>query len=79
MSQAERIADAFRSACLAELTALKPGNVHVFADGHRLTTAEFVRSAERARRSGDATQAAIVDHSWTVKPRQLQPTTGLGR
>jgi triphosphoribosyl-dephospho-CoA synthase len=48
VSQAERIADAFRSACLAELTALKPGNVHVFADGHRLTTAEFVRSAEAA-------------------------------
>jgi triphosphoribosyl-dephospho-CoA synthase len=48
VSQAERIADAFRSACLAELTALKPGNVHVFADGHRLTTAQFVRSAEAA-------------------------------
>jgi triphosphoribosyl-dephospho-CoA synthase len=48
VSQAERIADAFRSACLAELTALKPGNVHVFADGHRLTTGEFVRSAEAA-------------------------------
>jgi triphosphoribosyl-dephospho-CoA synthase len=48
VSQAERIADAFRSACVAELTALKPGNVHVFADGHRLTTAEFMRSAEAA-------------------------------
>jgi triphosphoribosyl-dephospho-CoA synthase len=48
VSQAERIADAFRSACLAELNALKPGNVHVFADGHRLTTAQFVRSAGAA-------------------------------
>jgi len=45
---AERIGDAFRSACRAELTALKPGNVHVFADGHRLTTEQFVRSAEAA-------------------------------
>jgi triphosphoribosyl-dephospho-CoA synthase len=42
------IADAFRSACVAELDALKPGNVHVFADGHRLTAAQFVRSAEAA-------------------------------
>ncbi len=48
MTTPERIADAFRSACLAELAALKPGNVHVFADGHRLTTAEFVRSADAA-------------------------------
>lgn len=48
MNQAERIADGFRSACLAELAALKPGNVHVFADGHRLTTAQFVRSADAA-------------------------------
>lgn len=48
MSRAARIADAFRSACRAELTALKPGNVHVFADGHRLTTGQFVRSADAA-------------------------------
>lgn len=42
------IANAFRSACLAELRALKPGNAHVFADGHRLTTELFVRSADAA-------------------------------
>jgi triphosphoribosyl-dephospho-CoA synthase len=43
-----RIVDAFRSACLAELGALKPGNVHMFSDGHRLTTEQFVRSADAA-------------------------------
>jgi len=48
VSEPARIADAFRSACLAELEALKPGNVHVFADGHRLTAEQFVRSAEAA-------------------------------
>jgi triphosphoribosyl-dephospho-CoA synthase len=48
VSRAGLIGDAFRSACLAELEALKPGNVHVFADGHRLTTGEFARSAEAA-------------------------------
>jgi triphosphoribosyl-dephospho-CoA synthase len=48
VTDAGRIADAFRNACLAELQALKPGNVHVFADGHRLTTEQFVRSAEAA-------------------------------
>ena len=47
-TRAERIAAAFRAACLDELEAPKPGNVHVFASGHRMTAAEFVRSAEVA-------------------------------
>ena len=44
----ERIAAAFKWACLAELDAPKPGNVHVFAAGHRMTADEFVASAEAA-------------------------------
>ncbi|MGY2048561.1 triphosphoribosyl-dephospho-CoA synthase [Methylobacterium sp. JK268] len=40
------IAAAYRAACRAELAALKPGNVHVYADGHRMTLADFERSAE---------------------------------
>jgi triphosphoribosyl-dephospho-CoA synthase len=42
------IAEAFRRACLAELDAPKPGNVHIFADGHRMTAAEFIASADAA-------------------------------
>jgi triphosphoribosyl-dephospho-CoA synthase len=45
---AGQIADAFQAACRDELEALKPGNVHVFADGHRMTASDFVRSAEAA-------------------------------
>jgi triphosphoribosyl-dephospho-CoA synthase len=45
---AARIAAAFAAACRDELDGLKPGNVHVFADGHRMTAAQFVRSAEAA-------------------------------
>jgi len=45
---AARIAAAFATACRDEIDALKPGNVHVFADGHRMTAAQFVRSAEAA-------------------------------
>lgn len=45
---AARIAAAFAAVCRDELDALKPGNVHVFADGHRMTAAQFVRSAEAA-------------------------------
>ena len=47
-SRAERIEAAFRWACLTELDAPKPGNVHAFADGHRMTVDEFVRSANAA-------------------------------
>ena len=45
---AERIAAAFRAACVAELQALKPGNVHIFAAGHRMTADDFVQSAAAA-------------------------------
>lgn len=44
----EIVAEAFRWACLTELDAPKPGNVQVFADGHRMTAAEFVASADAA-------------------------------
>ena len=44
----QQIADAFIAACRDELQAPKPGNVHVFADGHRMTAADFERSAVAA-------------------------------
>jgi triphosphoribosyl-dephospho-CoA synthase len=42
----EKLALAYRNACMAELEALKPGNVHVFADGHGMTIYDFIKSAE---------------------------------
>lgn len=43
-----RLAGAFKNACLAELEALKPGNVHIFADGHGMVVQDFIRSADAA-------------------------------
>lgn len=40
-----QLANAYKMACLAELQALKPGNVHVFADGHGMTVHDFIESA----------------------------------
>ena len=48
MNCSEAIASAFRAACLAELQALKPGNVHIHAVGHGMTVADFEASAEAA-------------------------------
>jgi triphosphoribosyl-dephospho-CoA synthase len=42
------VAEAFTAACRDELEAPKPGNVHVFAPGHRMTSAQFIESADAA-------------------------------
>lgn len=41
----EKIAAAYEAACSAEIEALKPGNVHIFADGHRMSAGQFLDSA----------------------------------
>jgi triphosphoribosyl-dephospho-CoA synthase len=46
MNQNQQLADTFKAACMAELEALKPGNVHIFADGHGMTVEDFIKSAE---------------------------------
>lgn len=38
----------FLDACRAEINALKPGNVHVYADGHGMEVHHFVESAKAA-------------------------------
>ena len=48
INQSQRLSDAFKAACIAELEALKPGNVHIFADGHGMTVQDFMASAEAA-------------------------------
>ncbi len=45
---AEALAALFRDACAIEIAALKPGNVHVHAPGHGMTSVDFLRSAQVA-------------------------------
>jgi triphosphoribosyl-dephospho-CoA synthase len=54
-----RIADAYFRACMDELEAPKPGNVHIYADGHGSTVADFRRSAEVSAGSIAKTEAAV--------------------
>lgn len=56
------IAEAFIAACRDEIEAPKPGNVHIFADGHGMTAHDFLRSAEAAA-------PALIDPSATVGAR----------
>jgi len=37
---------AYEDACRGEIVALKPGNIHVFADGHDMSAQQFLTSAE---------------------------------
>lgn len=46
MNQAQHLAKLYQEACLAELQALKPGNVHIFADGHGMVVQDFITSAQ---------------------------------
>ncbi len=55
----DRVAAAYIAACLAELDAPKPGNVHRFAPGHRMEVADFVRSAEASAASIAASGAPV--------------------
>ena len=64
-SRAELIAAAFKWACLAELDAPKPGNVHVFAGGHRH---DGRRSSSR---SADAAAAPLSAEGTRVGARIL--------
>ena len=40
------IAFIYRDACIEELSAVKPGNVHMFADGHGMVVQDFIKSAD---------------------------------
>lgn len=69
---------AFIAACEAELRALKPGNVHVHAAGHRMTVDDFLASAAAAAeplcRTGTSVGARIraaVEASWHAVPSNI--------
>ena len=56
------VANYYRAACIAELQALKPGNVHLFADGHGMTIHDFIKSA-------DVSSAVIAQQGLSVGER----------
>lgn len=59
------LAAKFKAACIAELEAVKPGNVHALADGHGMTVQDFLQSAEAAA-------AVIAQPGLSVGQRILQ-------
>ena len=70
MAAASRVEQAYLTACMAELAALKPGNVHAYAAGHRMTVADFEASA---RLSAPAIASAASSSSAAESARSYLP------
>ena len=46
MIEAENLEKLFKTACLADIEAIKPGNVSVYSAGHQMHCEDFIKSAE---------------------------------
>ena len=72
---AEALRRTFLHACRTELEALKPGNIHIYADGHGMTVRDFLVTAETAAgplctpgTTVGARIRAAVEASWAAVP-----------
>ena len=75
------IASAFEAACLAELDALKPGNVHRYGEGHGLNVADFETSARVAApylAEPDSSVGLRIRHAIEATARAVGHNTNLG-
>jgi triphosphoribosyl-dephospho-CoA synthase len=54
-----KLSHAYKNACLAEIVALKPGNVHIYADGHGMVVQDFIKSAEASANTIAQPQLAL--------------------
>ncbi len=69
------VAEAYRDACLAELRALKPGNVHLHAAGHDMTVADFEVSARVSAPAMGRPDLSVGERIYEAV-RQTQAATG---
>lgn len=79
--KAASIAEAFVAACQAELSSLKPGNVHDFADGHRMDTGMFAAAATAAApfiAQPDLSVGARIEEAVTASVAAAGCNTNLG-
>ena len=79
--KSEAVAQAFHDACLAELDALKPGNVHRFAGGHRMSVVDFEASAAAAAPAIGAADLSVgmrIERAVTATRTAVGQNTNLG-
>ena len=76
-----KIEAAFEAACWHEIAALKPGNVHIYADGHDMVAADFLVSAQLAAPQicrPDASLGARIEASVRATQGRGRKNTNLG-
>ncbi len=81
MSMELDLAQAFKAACIAELQAIKPGNVHIFADGHGMLVQDFIKSAEAVAKviaQSNLTVGERILNSVKVTQQSVNCNTNLG-
>lgn len=78
---AVKLAQLYQQACLQELQALKPGNVHIFADGHDMQVNDFIQSADVSAgpiTNENASIGARIYHATKATHDQVGMNTNLG-
>jgi triphosphoribosyl-dephospho-CoA synthase len=81
VTRSEGVASAFRAACRDELESPKPGNVHLFAPGHRMEAQDFLESAEAAApaiAAGDLSVGARILGAVEATKARVGQNTNLG-
>ncbi len=76
-----KIEAAFEAACWHEIAALKPGNVHIYADGHDMVASDFLVSAQLAAPQicrPDASLGARIEASVRATQGRGRKNTNLG-
>jgi len=81
MYSSQQLAHYYQAACMDELQALKPGNVHIFSDGHRMVLDDFLQSAEASALTIALSEISVGERIFnTVKATHLRigQNTNLG-
>lgn len=81
LSSPHWLAQAYMDACRLDVEALKPGNVGVHGDGHRMQVSDFLRSAEASASAlcrADATVGRRIENAMRATWQAVGCNTNLG-
>lgn len=81
MISSKKLALCYQTACLQELQALKPGNVHIFSAGHDMDVMDFIHSAEVSAKPITEKKFSVgerINHAVRATNTKVNMNTNLG-
>ena len=81
VERAKNLEKLFKSACLADIEAIKPGNVSVYSAGHQMRSEDFIKSAEACATAICAPQSSLgerIFHAVQDTRKAVSMNTNLG-